>query len=217
MIADERLLTDIASAARLLMGAAACSIALLNDDETELVYTAAAAGGAGDVHGARLPVDRGIAGWVASSGEAIYVSDVNESSIFARDVAEETGYVPTSVLAVPVRTPRRMLGVLTLLDRDTTRPNAADDLKVLAVLADQAAVAIESAALFAELSAGGAEKAGALDISAEGEKPELAGVSAMAVGLVADFRELAEDDRAHVLTILTELSRFSRRRRRSLS
>lgn len=44
---------------------------------------------------------------------------------FAQDVAEDTGYVPRALLAVPVSSPVRLLGVMTLLDRDADRPGAA--------------------------------------------------------------------------------------------
>jgi GAF domain-containing protein len=147
----EELLTTITSTARRLLGAAACSIALLSPDESELIYTASAAGGQGDVGGLRLPSDEGVAGWVVQSEQPIEVRDLARDPRFSRNVAERTGYVPDAILAVPVRTPRRLLGVLSVLDRDISRPGAVHDLQLLGMVADVAALALESVAAFDDL------------------------------------------------------------------
>ena len=48
------------------------------------------------------------------------------------------------LLAVPVKTPQRMLGVTSLLDRDTPRPDAEHGMELLSLFADQAALALAS-------------------------------------------------------------------------
>lgn len=138
------LLQSIADTARHLLGAAACSLALV--DEDHLVYEVASGEGAQDVVGTRLPVGQGVGGWVAVSGQPMAVSDVQRDPRFARDFAERTGYVPRSLLAVPLQTSRRVVGVLTVLDGAT---DATMDL--LSAFADQAAIAIETAQSFADL------------------------------------------------------------------
>jgi GAF domain-containing protein len=147
--ATARLLKSLAATARALFGAAACSVALLSEDEEELVYTSAAGAGEDDVTGMRMPSGRGVAGWVVASGQPIAINDLRTDPRFARDVAESTGYVPQAIVAVPIVSEQRMLGVLTLLDRDTTRSGARDDLQNLALFADQAAIAVQAAAAFA--------------------------------------------------------------------
>src|SRR3954454_7967905 len=122
------LLPGLTETARELFGAAACSLALLSEDESELVYTTAAGSGAEDVTGMRMPANRGIAGWVVASGQPLAVSDLGNDARFAREFAEETGYVPTAILAVPVQSEVRLHGVLSILDRDADRPGAERDL-----------------------------------------------------------------------------------------
>lgn len=150
-VGSDELLRSLTDTARRLFGAAACSLALLTDDESELVYTTAAGQGAQDVTGMRIPAGQGLAGWVVQSGQPIAVNDVQQDPRFSRDTAERTGYVPRSVVAVPVQTPRQMLGVLTLLDRDTSRPGAEHDLTMLSLFADQAGLALESMSAFSDL------------------------------------------------------------------
>ncbi len=59
-----------------------------------------------------------MAGWVLAPGQPIELSDVARDPRFARDVVERTGYVPRSILAMPVEGSQPTLGVLELLDRD---------------------------------------------------------------------------------------------------
>ena len=145
--ADE-LLRSLTETARRLFGAAACSLALLTEDESELVYTVAAGQGADDVTGMRIPASHGIAGWVVQSGQPIAISDVAADPRFSREQAEQTGYIPQAILAVPVETPARLLGVISLLDRDPRRPGAEQDMALLSLFADQAALALASVERF---------------------------------------------------------------------
>lgn len=140
----DELLRSLTETARRLFGAAACSLALLSEDESELLYTVAAGEGADDVTGMRISSSQGIAGWVVQSGQPIAVSDVASDPRFSREQAERTGYIPQAILAVPVETPQRMLGVITLLDRDSRRPGAEQDMALLSLFADQAALALAS-------------------------------------------------------------------------
>ena len=147
----EELLRSLTETARRLFGAAACSLALLSDDDSELLYTVAAGEGAQDVTGMRIPASQGIAGWVVQSGQPIAISDVASDPRFSRQAAEQTGYVPQAILAVPVQAGHRMLGVISLLDRDPRRPGAEQDMALLALFADQAALALASVEAFSSL------------------------------------------------------------------
>lgn len=150
-VGSEELLHSLTETARQLFGAAACSLALLSEDESELVYTTAAGAGASDVTGMRIPANQGIAGWVVQSGQPIAISDLANDARFSRAVADQTGYVPQAIVAVPVVSARRTLGVISLLDRDAQRPGAEQDMALLALFADQAAIALESVAAFTDL------------------------------------------------------------------
>ena len=100
MSAETELLTAIVASTRDRLQAAACSVALV--EEGELVFRAASGAGAAEILGVRLPIGRGIAGWVVTSGQAIAVSDVHRDQRFDAETAQSTGYLPTNILAVPV-------------------------------------------------------------------------------------------------------------------
>ena len=113
-------LNPAVAAIRDLFGGAAASCALVEDDGDRLTFVAASGAGADRILGIQLPVGRGIAGWVAMTDQAIAVRDVASDPRFARDVAEATEYVPTSVLAAPVNTAEGdVVGVVEVLDPAT--------------------------------------------------------------------------------------------------
>jgi GAF domain-containing protein len=218
--ADE-LLRSLTETARRLFGAAACSLALLSEDESELVYTVAAGQGANDVTGMRIPVTQGIAGWVVQSGQPIAVSDVASDPRFAKEQAAQTGYIPQAILAVPVATPERLLGVISLLDRDPRRPGAEQDMALLSLFADQAALALASVELF---SRAGQVLLDALAAAALGD--DLADTLRRAAGglpaadadlaeLAATFAALARRgaaERRLALTVLRDVADYVERR-----
>jgi signal transduction protein with GAF and PtsI domain len=136
------LLRSLTVLGRGLFDAAACSIALLDDDESHLTFVAASGAGAERIVGVQLPVNRGIAGWVVSSGQPIGLDDVRSDARFDIDVAEATGYVPRSILAVPIDGPRDTLGVLQLLD---AAPSAdRQDMALLGLLSAHAALCVDA-------------------------------------------------------------------------
>jgi signal transduction protein with GAF and PtsI domain len=111
----ETLLRSIAEVARAMFGAAACSIALLDETGEYLEYTFATGIGADRTERLRIPSSQGIAGWAVSTGQPIEVGDVSKDPRFARGAAEATGYVPQSVLAMPLEGARGTIGVLSVL------------------------------------------------------------------------------------------------------
>jgi GAF domain-containing protein len=150
-VGTDELLRSLTETARRLFGAVACSLALLSDDDSVLTYTISGGRGADHVTGVRLSASHGIAGWVVRSGQPIAISDLSSEPRFSPELVEQTGYVPQTILAVPVETSRRMLGVISLLDRDQRRPGADQDLALLSLFADQAALALASVETFSAL------------------------------------------------------------------
>ena len=217
----EELLTSLTETARRLFGAAACSLALLTDDDSELLYTVAAGEGAQDVTGMRIPAGQGIAGWVVQSGQPIAISDVASDPRFSRQAAEQTGYVPRAILAVPVQTEHRMLGVISLLDRDARRPGAEQDMALLSLFADQAALALASVEAFGALgrvllttlaaAAGGEGLADALRLAADGLPPADADLVALATSFATLARRGAAERRL-ALAVLRDVGDYAERR-----
>ncbi len=138
----DRLLGAIAEATVTLFDAEAASIALVDPDGGLRFRAASGARGAGVV-GTTVPPGEGIAGFVVATGQPIAISNVQADQRFDRATAERTGYIPRSILAVPLVVEDRVLGVLEVLDRRGRDGFDLRDQSLAAVFAAQAAVAIE--------------------------------------------------------------------------
>jgi hypothetical protein len=98
-----------------VFGAAAASIAFLTGEE--LVYESAWGAGAEEIVGVRLARGKGIATHVVTSGRPEAVARCRDDPRFAREVAARTGYVPNTMLVLPLGPSERPFGVLQILDR----------------------------------------------------------------------------------------------------
>jgi GAF domain-containing protein len=136
------LLQSVVDTARAIFGAQASSILLLDVAADELVFEAVSGRGQEFLVGHRFPAGRGIAGWVAASGEPSVVEDLHDSASFDRDVAESTGYVPGALMAAPLIHSDQALGVLEVLDPAPQARSSLPELDLLSLFARQAAVAL---------------------------------------------------------------------------
>ena len=136
------LLQSIVDAAARIFGAAAASIALVDEKQQVLEFKVAYGIGNEDVVGMRIPLDSGIAGYVAMTGQPIAISNVQQDARFNQDFARSTGYVPRSILATPLLSGDRVIGVMEVLDKINAPSFGMQDMELLGLFAQQAAIAI---------------------------------------------------------------------------
>ena len=136
------LIEHIVRTAAGVFDAAACSIALTDKATGELVYQSAWGAGAKEIVGVRLPPGTGIGGAVAASGEAEAV-DCRNDPRFEAQIAEGTGYVPYTMLVVPLKRRDSTVGVLSLLDRRDGGLYGPQDMDRAALFADLAVTALD--------------------------------------------------------------------------
>lgn len=139
------LIEAIARTAAGVFDAAAASMALVDEATNELVYQAAWGAGADDTVGVRLPVGKGIAGAVAETGEGMAVPDCRTDPHFEAQIARGTGYVPNTMLVVPLERDGGVIGALSLLDRRDGGSYRPHDLTRARLFADLAVTALAGA------------------------------------------------------------------------
>jgi GAF domain-containing protein len=137
------LLRSVVEVARAIFGARAASIFLLDESTDELVFEAIAGEGSDTLVGRRFPSSTGLAGWVLVTRQPIVIEDVSEDPRFARDLAEATGYIPRGLMAVPLLHGQRALGVLEVLDRPQRSRFSLQEMDLLALFGNQAAIALD--------------------------------------------------------------------------
>jgi signal transduction histidine kinase len=147
----EPLLQMILGSAVQVMGASAGSLLLLDQRTNELVFEVIEGGGGVALEGARMPADKGVAGWVATHREPLIVDDVSRDDRYYRDIAQDYDFSTASILCVPLIAKGRVIGVLQVLYKEPGKYFTPDDQEILTTFAAQSAVAIENARLYESL------------------------------------------------------------------
>ena len=141
---NDVLLKSIVEAAARIFGAAAASILLVNEEEEALEFKVSTGEADHDLVGTKFPYDKGIAGYVFMTGQPIATSNVREDKRFNQDFAKSTGYVPNSILATPlISSDDRVIGVMEVLDKIDATSFDLQDMELLGMFAQQAAMAID--------------------------------------------------------------------------
>src|SRR5271163_1280502 len=121
---------------------------LLTGEERRDLHYAIAGGRFGSrLHGLRVPYAEGMAGWVASRGEALIVSDASSPHLPGPGVSPHLNFEIRSAVCIPLRSRLRTLGVIQLFNLP---PEMLSDyaMSFLLVLCDFAAIAVENAKSF---------------------------------------------------------------------
>jgi GAF domain-containing protein len=141
---NDALLSSIVETAAKIFGAAAASILLVNEAEEALEFKVNFGSADHDLVGTKFPYDKGIAGYVFMTGQPIATSNVREDKRFDQDFAKSTGYVPNSILATPlISADDRIIGVMEVLDKIDESSFDMQDMELMALFAQQAALAID--------------------------------------------------------------------------
>jgi signal transduction histidine kinase len=144
----EKLLQLITASATEILGAAAGSLLLTTDDGSEDLEFRVAIGGSGsELIGSRIPAGRGLVGEVATTGKPVIVQDVNTDPRWGGELSKGA-FKTSNIVAVPLVTQNRVIGVLEVLNKRNKGTFNRDDVDLLTAFAGQAAVAIENARLF---------------------------------------------------------------------
>ena len=147
------ILEQIVRTAMHVLQAEAGALYTLDESRGELVFEVALGEHAAPLRGHRLPLGQGIAGWVAVSGQAFAVADVQQDPLWSEEIGRTIGYTPRTMLAMPLLLRDSVIGVLQLVDKDGGEPFSAGDIATLGLFAQQAAVTIEHSRSMSSLSA----------------------------------------------------------------
>lgn len=147
----DELLGEIMSSATELTGAETSSLLLLDEEGGELTVEIATGAPGEAVMRQQVPAGEGIAGWVVENGESVVVDDPKSDERFYGGIDEKTGFETKNMLAVPMKTKDRTIGVIEVINKSDGSFDERDE-KVTTALANQAAIAIENARLYARLA-----------------------------------------------------------------
>jgi len=143
----ENLLTYILEKARELIRTESASVMLYIEDTNDLEFKVVLGPKATKVKPFRLPMGQGISGWVAQNRKPILIPDAYEDPRFDPSFDKRSGYRTRSILCVPMLHKKKLIGVMTVLNRIDNLPFLEEDKNIMLTFASQAALAIENARL----------------------------------------------------------------------
>lgn len=152
-----------------VMGVESCSLYLLEEDTGDLVLLASTGLAPASLGQARLRVGEGLTGWTAQTGEPVAVADAARDPRFK--YLPETGEsIFQSLLAVPLVSQERIIGAMNVQTRGH-KEFSADEVELLALIADLAAGTLEKAVLYERMQRQVAELSALAEVSEAAASP----------------------------------------------
>ena len=143
----DTLLEYIMKKSQHVMKAEAASLMLVIEETNELEFKVALGPKATKVKPFRLPIGKGISGWVAQSGEAVLIPDAYSDPRFDPSFDKRSGFKTRTMLCVPMIYKSKIVGVMTLINKKDGTPFNHNDQILFTIFASQAALSIENARL----------------------------------------------------------------------
>ena len=147
----------------------------------------------------RFPMDRGIAGHVATTGEVLNIPDAYESRHFNPDIDQKTGYRTRSLLCVPIRDHRHeVIGVVSVMNKKDG-VFGASDAAMLSKLSNVLGLALHNSILYEEVVSRQQEVATLLEVgNALSQTLDLAGLIQI---IMKKASEIMDADRSTLFLI----------------
>lgn len=144
----EATLQIVMEQARILMQADRSTLFLHRKEMGELWTKVASADGKTMME-IRIPANKGIVGYVASTGEALNIPDAYKDPRFDPTTDQKTGYITRNILCLPVfNSANELIGVTQLINKHKGSFFTASDEEFMRAFNIQAGIALENARLF---------------------------------------------------------------------
>ncbi|MGF1460568.1 MAG: GAF domain-containing protein [Leptolyngbyaceae cyanobacterium] len=143
----EKTLQSVMAEARDLMNADRSTLWLINEAQNEL-WSKVKSGDGKTLIDLRIPADRGIVGFVASTGKTLNIPNAYKDPRFDPESDRRTGYLTRNILCMPVfDSAGKLIAVTQLINKKQGSFNSSDE-EFMRAFNIQAGIALENAQLF---------------------------------------------------------------------
>ncbi|RLB40233.1 MAG: histidine kinase [Deltaproteobacteria bacterium] len=149
----DELLDFISNEVKRLMGAEGALVNLLDEEKNEFFFKAAAhddEAAERRIKEIRFPANKGVSGRVIRTGRPVMIEDVSKDPDFYRVIDTLAGFTTKSLLAVPLRSKERIIGVLLAMNKKVGMFDQMD-MELMSMIGSTAALSIENARFSAEI------------------------------------------------------------------
>ena len=191
------LLDTVLNKAEEVMDAEASSVFRIDESTNELYFVTARGAKGREAKEIRVPMGKGIVGWVAKNGKPLLVADVRKDPRWFKGVDKKTKFVTRSIIAVPLVSRGKVIGVAEVLNKRNNQHFNKIDLEMFQSLSNQIAIAIENASLYKALDELFLSSIRAIVEAVDAKDPYTRGHSARVVDyslMIAAALDLSKDD-----------------------
>ena len=139
---------SIITEAKLLTESESSSLILVDEATRDLYFTVSTDDKEDILKTLRIPAGKGIAGFVAETGNRVVINNAEKDERFFREVDNATNVKTRNLMCVPLFLKGRILGVLEVINKSGNSEYTDGDLVLLGCLADFAALAINYQELY---------------------------------------------------------------------
>jgi len=147
----DELLQQIMSSAAELLGAETSSLLLVDEDSGDLNITTATGESGEQITRRQVPAHQGIAGWVVDNREVAVVDSPKDDDRFYAVMDQAIKFETRNMVAVPLKVRDNTIGVVEVINKRDGSFTVLD-AELAQALANQAAIAIDNARLYARLA-----------------------------------------------------------------
>ena len=141
-----KVLKQICSKLRKLLGTDDCSIMILDEKNRELAFSESSGLTRWEMKNIRFAMGEGIAGWVAKHKKPVLIEDVREDPRFKVVVKQKRSMV--SMISAPLMVKRRVIGVVSLSTREVGQTFTQNDLELVVLMSAHISLALENNRLY---------------------------------------------------------------------
>jgi len=127
------------------------SLLLVDEEKNELFFKIIVGEVSDYLKDIKLKIGEGVAGRVAKTGKALYISDVAKSRFFSDKTDNESSFNTKSIICIPLKIRNKTLGVIELINLKNVENLTKHDKITLSTIADYAAIALENAKNFEQI------------------------------------------------------------------